>query len=431
MMISDPEEILEAVVEALGLQLASHELLRETVSGDGIVRGYRVDVSDQSGETRSEVLYLQTSVPKPRSTSGVDTDNTNAENTTADGVLVFRNAETDDEVAVWLYPRDPALPALQTAVYPEAAAIMLHKMGIPAHGLQLELAAYRPGRRAVVKATTNEQTLYLKVVRPQQIETLHGLYAQWSEAELPVPRTLGWSRDGLIGFSELPGRPALDVVDTLDEQFIDEIERLIAKYHAIESTHSARTSLAERVDWYARRVAARHTPLASRASALGQRITSARTTLPPAEQVTIHGDLHLAQVFVDPASTAVITGILDIDTAGLGDPADDAGALYAHLIVSEMFEQGRERDASAEAVNASAEAEAGTGAGRSTHFMRVAQLWRARWQPYDYAQRAATVAATHLLAHTLGDFAPAEDLLNAAEQLLTDFETPESRVHVY
>ncbi|HYI23783.1 MAG TPA: phosphotransferase [Thermomicrobiales bacterium] len=46
--------------------------------------------------------------------------------------------------------------------------------------------------------------------------------------------------------------------------------------------------------------------------------------------VLIHGDLAPYHILVDPESSR-LTGVIDFGTAGLGDPADDIGALLAHL----------------------------------------------------------------------------------------------------
>jgi aminoglycoside phosphotransferase (APT) family kinase protein len=101
--------------------------------------------------------------------------------------------------------------------------------------------------------------------------------------------------------------------------------------------------------------------------------------------VTIHGDLHMGQLFVDPEQPSVIAGILDIDTAGVGDPADDAGAFYAHLIA--LAESLSTRDPSSAAAS-----------------FEIAAAWRARWRRNlnaGFADRASAIAATHLLGHAL------------------------------
>src|SRR5690606_33301400 len=96
----------------------------------------------------------------------------------------------------------------------------------------------------------------------------------------------------------------------------------------------------------------------------------------PATQ-TVHGDLHLRQLLVEPDHPEHIIGILDIDTAGLGDPADDDGAIWAHLAV--MTEGGS------------------VGAGR------LAAILQPTWADGGAAHRdrTAAVAAALLLGHGL------------------------------
>src|SRR5690606_23025947 len=49
---------------------------------------------------------------------------------------------------------------------------------------------------------------------------------------------------------------------------------------------------------------------------------------------TVHGDLHVGQLFVAEDDASVISGVIDIDTCGLGDPADDEAAFMGHLVAS-------------------------------------------------------------------------------------------------
>ena len=391
----DDLEILAATAEGLGTELESWQLVQEGVSGDGVVRAYETVLRRTGAATQAEeepvtqVFYLETA----------DTPRTQV--TEQDGVLVFRNEETGDEVSVWLYPKDPALPALPTVVYPQAAAVILSKMGINPSGLNLHLVAYRPGRRAVVRMQTDRGTIFMKVVRPHQIIDLHERYRLWAGAGVPVPRTLGWNEDGLIGFESLNGVPAHEMIEHLGDAFLDSVEALIDRYGHIDSTGAARTSLAERRDWYVRRLTRQHPELEGRLVVLEGEIARRLRDTGRAEKRTVHSDLHLGQIFVHPDQPDTITGVLDIDTAGVGDPADDAAALYAHLLVSADFAVERQH-------------------GSQAHFERLAAAWRERWEVRGgaFVARAHAIAATHLIAHGLGGLVPAERLIARTEQLL-------------
>src|SRR5690606_33804762 len=125
----------------------------------------------------------------------------------------------------------------------------------------------------------------------------------------------------------------------------------------------------------------------------------------PFPHKTIHGDLHLGQIFVDPDSPLTITGVLDIDTAGTGDPADDAAALYGHLeVLTRHLESS----------------------GRSDAALRTRQLgavWRDLWRRDDdpgFRHRALAITATHLMGHALRQStdAAAIALLRRAEEVV-------------
>lgn len=177
------------------------------------------------------------------------------------------------------------------------------------------------------------------------------------------------------------------------------------------------------MNWYAQRASARTPELSERLALLADSISQRRGQLPPPIMVNVHGDLHLGQVFIDPQRPDDITGVLDIDTAGLGDPADDAGALYAHLMVSSYFEVSRESQVELQQMPSEPEEP------RSAHFAQLAEAWKSRWHRIGarnndagFVRRSGTVAAAHLLAHTLGDFVPPQQLLDTAEALLDEDE---------
>jgi aminoglycoside phosphotransferase len=385
--------LLEAVAESLGRTLASHRRVSSAVSGDGVVTAHQVEFESGDSTREQHLIYVER-----RAEAGESADDT-------DGVLVMRDEESGDEVAVWVYPRDPGLPALPAAVFPDGAGVLLERLGVASGSdVQLKLEAYRPGRRAVVRVDTDRSTIFLKVVAPGAAGVIAQRHNAWLNAGLPVPRILGWSEEGLVALAALTGTPAVEAIAQLDPAgFTDELLALQGRIATVPSSASARTSLAKRLDWYERRLMRAEPALEPQIAAVAQRIKGLLAKAAAATPVTIHGDLHIGQLFLDQADA--INGVLDIDTAGFGDPADDAGALYAHLLVTAAINTERP-DVSR---------------GCET----LAEHWRASWQRADdagFERRATGIAATHLLAHALNSALDARALVERAEALLPSYE---------
>ncbi|MHA6693526.1 phosphotransferase family protein [Homoserinimonas sp. A520] len=380
--------LLGAVAESLERTLVSHHRVSSTVIGDGVVVAHQVEFGSANG-SESHLIYVETSPRTER----------------RDGVLTMRDEATGDQVSVWVYPRDPALPALPAAVFPDGAAVILKRLGVdPGSHVALGLEAYRPGKRAVIRVDTDRSTVFLKVVAPGAAGVIAERHNAWLDAGLPVPQVLGWSDEGLVALSALRGTPAVEAVARLDPlRFTNELLALRQRIATIPSATDARTSLSQRLDWYERRLTQVHPALGG---AIYQVATRIRTVLADAgapPPVTIHGDLHVGQLFLD--ETDAITGVLDIDTGGYGDPADDAGALYAHLIVTAALNADRPEIAE----------------GRES----LAHHWRANWrreEDPDFAERATAIAATHLLAHALNQALDARELVERAGTLLPAHE---------
>src|SRR6476660_921974 len=119
-------DVLHAVAGSLGSTLVDAHALQIEPTGQGFTHGYRVTLRDKAGGTADHTVFVETSPP----------------DTTRSGVLTLTQPETGERVDVWVYPADPSLPALRTAVYAEAASIVLARLGLPVEDLRVCLAAY-------------------------------------------------------------------------------------------------------------------------------------------------------------------------------------------------------------------------------------------------------------------------------------------------
>ncbi|SDR65450.1 phosphotransferase family protein [Agrococcus carbonis] len=379
-MLDNAAAVLMRLLAASGRELVDFTQKDVEPVNEGFIVGYSCGVRTPQDAVERVTIYVSTSPSAP-------TDEHTVELTDASG----------RRLTAWVYPQDPALPSLPAVSYPEAAGVVLAKFGIEASGASLRMEAYRPGKRAVLRVETATERWFAKVVHPSLAATIHDLHQRFLSAGVHVPPSLGYSEAGLVLLRELPGVPAIDVFERIDRhRFALALDELSAHIAAVPVAIGARESLARRVDWYAERMEETAPVFARETTALAQRVHEryARTAVP--RPVTIHGDLHLGQVFVDEQDPSTITGILDIDTAGLGDPADDRGALFGHVVVSAI------------------ERTPGTAAGSA--LAAFADELQAGWANDP---RVTSIAATHLLGHALANAGRGDDRgASAAQRLL-------------
>lgn len=380
-MLDNAAAVLTRLLAESGRELVDFAQKDVEPVNEGFIVGYSCGVRTPEDAIERVTIYVNTSPAAP-------TDEHTVELADASG----------RRLTAWVYPQDPSLPSLPAVSYPEAAGVVLAKFGIAAEGASLRMEAYRPGKRAVLRVDTATDRWFAKVVHPSQAATIHDLHERFGSAGVPVPRSLGFSDAGLVLLGELPGVPAIDVFASIDRaRFAHGLDELTRHIATVPVTIGARESLARRVDWYAERMEETAPVFARQTVALARVVREryAATSVP--RPVTIHGDLHLGQIFVDERDPSRITGILDIDTAGLGDPADDRGALFGHVVVSAV-----ERTST----NAAAAALAA-----------FADELQAGWAG---DVRVSAIAATHLLGHALANAGRGDDRGAASAQRLLD-----------
>ncbi|WP_425845802.1 phosphotransferase family protein [Agrococcus sp. TSP3-2-1] len=380
-MLDNPAGVLSRLVAESGRELVDFQQKDVEPVSEGFVVGYACGVRTREDAIERLTIYVNTSPSAP-----------------VDEHTVELLDAAGRRLTAWVYPQDPSLPSLPAVSYPEAAGVVLAKFGIAAEGATLRMEAYRPGKRAVLQVATATERWFAKVVHPSLAATIHDLHERFRAAGVPVPRSIGFSDAGLVLLGELPGTPAIDVFERIDRaRFARGLDELTQHIAQVPVTVGARESLARRVDWYAERMEETAPVFARQTSRLAAIVAEryAATSVP--RPVTIHGDLHLGQVFVADDDPSRITGILDIDTAGLGDPADDRGALFGHVVVSSV-----ERDAGSPSVGALA---------------AFADELQAGWRG---DVRVAAIAATHLLGHALANAGRGDDRGAAAAQRLLE-----------
>lgn len=304
------------------------------------------------------------------------------------------------EERIWLHPQDPHLPALAAVAFGGAARTLLHRIGRELVDPP-ELVAYRPGRRAVFRVVCNDGIRWAKVIRPERVERIVGLHARLADAALHVPQIEAWADAGLLVLPQAPGRPAVDVAPPASA-LLDEVDRWRQIMAGAPLENGARSELPERAEWYTSRLAQRLEPEA----ADRLRVDAARVgpvVGDGGERTVIHGDLHFGQLFLDDAGR--MSGVIDVDTAGLGTAADDSAAFISHALASAALAPGAR--------------------GGWAREIGVAAL--ERWD--DAAAHVRERVAVHLWGHALGaddlgDAARRDVLLATADALLADEDVP-------
>ncbi len=256
-------------------------------------------------------------------------------------------AEADDrelEVGVWRWPFDPHLVGLGAMVTPSSAQ---RRLGSWVRGpVELEVVAYRPTERAVIRVTDARGSIrYVKVLPPASIAAVVDRHERLREAGIPVPVILAADEDeGWLVMEELAG-------DTLRLRLKEQrppwppgpvFDQLLSSLRSTVVDPTTPRVRPRTLDGIGH-AAMLETVLPDQAPRLGR----LRAALGPAAEraaersgPTVHGDLYEAQLIVDEQR---VIGLLDVDDVGPGDPLDDLATVLGHLRYREITDRSRGR----------------------------------------------------------------------------------------
>jgi len=316
----DAADLLEAAVSTAGGHLRAWRVTQVDHRGGVTTVAYQASVQWPTGQT-NDVL-------------GATFLAADDEPSPAPGTLTLSDGE--HRVCVWRLPDDPGLPGLTTVMDPARLRRLLRSFGLDpaAIGLHTELVSYRPKRRAVIRiGSAGEVVVYAKVLPPGEVEALHRRHEMLYAAGVPVPRSLGWTEDGLLVLENLPGTPlrrrlltpGLDPTAGLPgpEEVLTLLNRLPPGVLGL----TRRRPWSRRAPQYAELVGRSLPAEAERARQLGEVIAIGLKDAPQGADPT-HGDFYEAQLTVDGAGR--IVGLLDVDTVGPGSRIDDLACALAH-----------------------------------------------------------------------------------------------------
>ncbi|PZF80175.1 phosphotransferase [Jiangella anatolica] len=279
--------------------------------GDRTTVSYVARVSWSPGDERSETYAATVSGTRP-----------------SDGLVV---TDGDRFVQVWRFPYDPELPGLAAACFPSSVGDLLRGLGLPPDGVQLRVVSYRPRKRAVIEVVTSTQRLFIKVLRPGQVRDVDSRHRVLTRAGVPVPRSLGWSDDGIIVLAPLRGTPLRVALETGATALRDpaELVALLDRLPAEIAGLPRRAAWSSHAAHYAGVIAAASPSLGAVALDVADEVAAGLAARADGDEPT-HGDFYDAQLFVEHGA---VSGLLDIDTLGPGRRADDLACLVAHLSV--------------------------------------------------------------------------------------------------
>jgi hypothetical protein len=308
---------------------AAEEILGTALAASGLrLHGWRLDsVHHRVGRSLSALYAAQASTPQggPRDLAVVA--HVDRLPVPAGPVEV---AVGDVPVSVWRFPDDPFLPGLPAATSAARVRELLDQLGVGPGEVELEVRSYRPSRRAVIEVSVRGpgpegRVLYLKVLAGDRATRLATVHRELQAAGVPVPVLVGVAPEqGLLAIRALGGatlRSALagGRVVPPPGSLVAVSQRIAAAPLSAGGHPALFADPTRHVTSLAGLVPDRATDL-ERVAAVARGVGG--------RWVPVHGDLHDAQLLVDGDR---VVGVLDVDGAGEGWLAQDAGSLVAHL----------------------------------------------------------------------------------------------------
>lgn len=308
----DAAGFLGAALAGYGADLTSMRVVDARVAPTGGVRvQYHCGVRRADGSVAGELLVAATGDGIPA------------------GATVLTGVVAGDhmKVGMWRWPQDPVLPGLAAATHPEHLAARMNSAGlVVTAGLRISPRSYRPGQRAVLEVTDGCSRWFVKVVPPKAVDGLVVRHALLG-AVLPVPPALVADEDGVVVLpaasgtlmrqvmadegtepGDLPGPSALEeVLDALPVNLVDLPVRPRHLQRVRQSLQVLTLTTGEKYDDF-----------------------DSLSTASDSDRVPVHGDFHDAQLLVGRGR---VTAVIDVDTAGPGERADEWANLLGHLSV--------------------------------------------------------------------------------------------------
>ena len=235
---------------------------------------------------------------------------------------------------VWRHPHDPVLASAPEAFSPDAVAGWLATAGLASGEVALTAVAYRPMRRAVLRADVDGGRWFVKLQRPKR----HLEYLERMALLAPAgvtPPVVAVPAEGVTitaaaeGVSLAQARAAWSMQGAVEPDpasLLELLGRLPGGVRTLPPQRGHDVRLRMALETAAVELPGRASEIAD----LGERLLAADARAELGPVVATHGDFYEANIFtVDGRATSVI----DIESAGPGHLVDDLATLMAHLVV--------------------------------------------------------------------------------------------------
>lgn len=249
----------------------------------------------------------------------------------------------EQPLVVWKFPSDPKLDSLASVVNTEPLGVLFSRLNLGWVPSAAELLAYRPGRRAMVRCSDGLSTAFVKAMRPQMAERVVTASKRVRDAGIPSPDVIGWSPAGIAIYDTAEG-----VELTRGREFgvsgktaINAAFEALAMVEKVTTDVPSRTPILDNFAWYLAKAQQAHPTEKDALTKLGDKIRATTfTTVDPENATTIHGDLHLGQIFVANDSPHSVSGIIDLGDMGKGIVGDDIASLWSNCLASNHMSTG-------------------------------------------------------------------------------------------
>jgi hypothetical protein len=300
-------ELIEAVTsQAGGRVLTARPSQVRYVPSRALVVQYKANIDWGGASGSEETMVASVGIRVPDHVPRVDTG--------------------DSEIAIWRYPFDPFLPGLAVAADPDKTSELLEILGAPNRAVRLRRRSYRPGRRAVIEVVAPDTRIYLKVVRPEKVGGLQENHKRLVD-HVPIPHSYGWSKDlGLVAMQALPGRTVRRAMEVGSRKLPDAAQIIGLLDMLAEAPEPSRqvAGPAQRATDHADLLRQVLPELAGRLDGIVEAVEGVDRS----QETAVHGDFHSSQILTKGSS---ITGLIDVDTVGMGARPDDLAGLLGHI----------------------------------------------------------------------------------------------------